>query len=286
MTNGDDNKTFYLEKLNLVKEYINNHLDEKISIETLAELSCFSPYHFHRISRALLNEPIGSYINRIRLETASKLMLYGKQSMEQIAYSVGFDRPSSLSKAFKKQYGISPTEFKNGKSYLKKPHDMETTTLNIKKPKLVHVEDKNCIYTSLNGAYQTLDYAGAWGKLWQEVKAQKLFTAGIEHVGQSFDDPAVTDAEKIRYDACLVIHKDAKPNGDIGVKTLKGGKFMMFHYTGSYSKFAEVYDYIFNTWLLNSDYKLRDEAPREVYRNNPERTEESKLKTEIWVPVE
>lgn len=59
----------------------------------------------------------------------------------------------------------------------------------------------------------------------------------MEHIGQPHDDPNVTEDDKIRCDACLVIHKDA---GNVGAKTLKGGKFAIFHYQGSYANFLEV----------------------------------------------
>jgi len=158
-------------------------------------------------------------------------------------------------------------------------------TANIKKPKIVRQEQKDCLYVRLQGDYQKLNYASAWKTLWSVVKSQNLFTAGIEHLGISYDDPKVTDPDKIRYDACLVVHKKAKAEGEVGLKTLRGGKFAMFHYTGSYQYLSQVYDYIFNEWLLNSDCELRDEPVREKYRNNPERTEESKLKTEIYIPI-
>ncbi len=157
--------------------------------------------------------------------------------------------------------------------------------LKIKKPKIVTLENNQCIFIKMQGEYQNLDFGIAWGKLWSIVKSQKLFTSGIEHIGVSYDDPKVTDANKIRYDACLVIHKEAKPDGEVGIKTLKGGKFAMFHYTGSYKYLSAVYDYIFNDWLLNNEHELRDEPVREKYRNTPERTEEAKLKTEIYLPI-
>ncbi len=46
--------------VNIVIEYINNHLGEEIDLEKLAEISHFSPYHFHRIMKAFLHEPLGS----------------------------------------------------------------------------------------------------------------------------------------------------------------------------------------------------------------------------------
>jgi AraC family transcriptional regulator len=279
------NKTFYQQQLNVIVEYIHNNLDSKIAIKTLAELSHFSPFHFHRISRALLGEPIGSYISRTRVETAAKMIRYTSLDIEAIAYNVGFETPSSLSKKFKQHFGVSPSEYRKNKNINLKKANIMNTPLNIKKPKIIDIEEKKCLYYRMQGAYQTLDYAGAWQKLWEQVKEQKLFTKGIEHLGLPHDDPAVTDDNKIRYDACLVIHKDAKPNGEIGVKTLKGGKFAVFLYQGSYKYFDKVYNYIFNDWLLANEYELRDESVREKYISNPERVAEDKLKTEFYLPI-
>ncbi len=279
------NISFYSARVNAVIDYIDNHLDGKIEIKTLAEISCFSPFHFHRISRALLGEPIGKYISRMRLETAAKMLRYSKLPIEDIAFNVGFETPSSLSKAFKAHFGISPNGYRKDKSFTIKTMNIMKITLNIKPPKIENVEDKTCLYLRLQGAYQTLDYATAWKTLWEQVKTQKLFTKGIQHFGLPYDDPNVTDEDKIRYDACLIIHKNAKPNRDVGVKTLNSGKFAVFLYQGSYKFFADVYNYIFNDWLLNTDYELRDEPVRERYISHPDRVAEEKLKTEFYIPI-
>ena len=83
----------------------------------------------------------------------------------------------------------------------------------------------------------------------------------------------------------MIIHKEAKPSGEISVKTLKGGKYAVFLYQGSYTYFANVYDYIFNEWLMENDYELRDEPVRERYISNPDRVAEEKLKTKFYLPV-
>ncbi|EDP69762.1 transcriptional regulator, AraC-type [Flavobacteriales bacterium ALC-1] len=286
MAEQSTSKNYYQQNLNRVIDFIHNNLDSKIDIALLAELSHFSPYHFHRITRALLGEPIGAYITRARIETAAKLLRYSENSIEQIAYKVGFETPSSLSKAFKNHFGISPSAHRNKKEFIiKKQNIMKTKELNIKKPKIVDLEDQKCLYYTMHGAYQTLDYGSAWEKLWGEVKAQKLFTKGIKHIGLPYDDPKITEADKIRYDACLIIHKDAKPNGDVGVKELKGGKFAVFLYQGSYKHFADVYDHMFNAWLINSGHELRDAPSREKYISDARRVSEEKLKTEFYIPI-
>ena len=182
MAKKENNRTIYQQNMNRVLEYIHNHLDEKISIKTLADISHFSPFHFHRISRALLGEPIGAYITRIRLEAAAKMIRYTHLGIEEIAYNVGFETPSSFSKSFKNHFEISPSAYRKDKSYTIKKTNIMKVTLNIKKPKIVTLENQNCLYYRMHGAYQTLDYGKAWETLWGQVKAQKLFTKGIQHV--------------------------------------------------------------------------------------------------------
>ena len=102
----------YQRRINLVVEYIRMHLDEQIDLRTLAEISAFSPYHFHRIVSAMLGEPLGEFIVRTRIETAARLLRYTDTPVSEIAYRVGYDTPSSLSKAFRRFFGISPKMYR------------------------------------------------------------------------------------------------------------------------------------------------------------------------------
>ena len=66
----------YRQRVDRVCMYIREHLDKEIDMRRLAVLSAFSPFHFHRIMRAYLKEPIGAFIIRTRVETAAKLLRY------------------------------------------------------------------------------------------------------------------------------------------------------------------------------------------------------------------
>ncbi|MBN2892265.1 MAG: AraC family transcriptional regulator [Bacteroidales bacterium] len=285
MNNKTSTKQEYYKRLNKAVEYIKNNLDKKISINVLAEISNFSQFHFHRITKALLGEPIGNFITRTRVETAARLIRYSNLEIQDIAYSVGYDSPSSLNKIFKQYFNISPTEFRNNKNYTIMETTKNPSNIKLKAPKIQELPDKNVIYIPLIGDYKNNDYGKAWEELWGQVKEQKLFTKGIEHLGVSHDDPKVTEINKCRYDACLVIHQPAEPKGEIGVKTIKGGKFATFLYQGSYDYLGEVYDYIFGEWLLNSEHELRNEPVMEKYISNPNRVAPEKLKTEIYLPI-
>ncbi len=278
-------KEEYLRRVNLVVEYINNHLDGELELAKLAELSCLSPYHFHRIMRAFLGEPLGSYVSRIRVETAARLLRYSNLSVQEIADNVGYDTPSSLTKVFKQYYNISPTEYRNNKTYTIMRPLLLSEELNLKSPKITELEAKQAIYIRLTGAYNELDFPGTWGRLWNFVKEHKLFSAGIEHIGIYHDDPKVTESDKLRSDVCLVIRKPVTPQGEIGVKEIPGGKYAVFLYQGSYDKLGFVYDTIFAKWLPESGCELRNVPMFEKYVNNPAHTTPDKLKTEIYIPV-
>jgi AraC family transcriptional regulator len=276
----------YRKQINILVEYINNHLGEPIDLAGLAEVCHFSPYHFHRITRAFLGEPIGGYIVRVRLETAAKLIRYTDLPVSEIAYKVGYDVPASLSKAFKQQYGISPTEYRTNKDYLIMSAEKKDMQLKIKTPKVMELPSKQAIYIGLSGEYSDLDFGGTWQRLWQFVKERKLFTAGMEQIAIYHDDPKVTESGKLRADICLVIKKEAKPHGEIGVKEIKGGRFAMFHYQGAYENLGVVYDTIYGKLLPEHGLRLRDYHCFEKYLNHPDRTAPEKLKTEIYIPVE
>lgn len=276
----------YKKQINRITEYIANHLDEEINLNTLAEFSCFSPYHFHRITRAFLKEPIGCYIQRIRIETAARLLRYSNLPISEVAYRVGYDAPNSLTKSFKQLYGITPAGYRNNKDFtIMKPIQINNQ-LNIKGPKTIDIPTKQMIYIKLSGEYSKLDFPGTWGKLWAYIKEEKLYTAGIEHLAIYHDDPKVTESEKLRTDLCLVVTKDAIPKGEIGVKDMPGGRFALFVYTGPYDKLDAAYDTIYAQLLPEAGLQLRDAPCFDKYKNHPGRTAPEKLKTEIYIPVE
>ena len=187
-------KEEYLKRINVIVEYINNHLDENIDLGMLAEMSGFSPWHFHRIVRAFLGEPVGAFITRVRVETAARLLRYSDLSVQDIAYRVGYDVPSSLSKSFKQFYGISPNGYRNNKNYtIMKPVEVRPD-LKLEFEEQV-LAPKQVIYVWLTGAYNQLDYCAAWQKLWNYVREENLFAPDVEFLCVYHDDPKVTEQD-------------------------------------------------------------------------------------------
>ncbi|WP_315013562.1 AraC family transcriptional regulator [Capnocytophaga leadbetteri] len=274
----------YVQRINKVVAYINNHLDETLDLKTLANEAALSDFHFHRIFKALKGEAIGGYITRLRLEATARLLRYTALTIEEIAFNIGYETPASLSKAFKKQYGISPTEYRTNKDTYIMKKEIINPDLALKAPKIVTLEPKNLIYVALTGAYGSLDYGKAYEQLWAVIKAQKLFTKGIESICISYDDPKITEGSLQRSDVCLAIHKLATPQDEVSCKTLAGGKYAVFFYQGSYENLSQVYDTAVR-WVIDHQYTLREEPFFEKYLNDARRTPKEKLKTEIYIPI-
>ena len=274
----------YIQRINKVVAYINNHLDETLELKTLANEAALSDFHFHRIFKALKGEAIGGYITRLRLEATARLLRYTALTIEEIAFNIGYETPASLSKAFKKQYGISPTEYRTNKDTYIMKKEIINPDLALKAPKIVTLEPKNLIYVTFTGAYGSLDYGKAYEQLWAVIKAQKLFTKGIESICISYDDPKITEGSLQRSDVCLAIHKPASPQDEVSCKTLAGGKYAVFFYQGSYENLSQVYDTAVR-WVIDHEYTLREEPFFEKYLNDARRTPKEKLKTEIYIPI-
>ena len=274
----------YIQRINKVVAYINNHLDETLDLKILANEAALSDFHFHRIFKALKGEAIGGYITRLRLEATARLLRYTALTIEEIAFNIGYETPASLSKAFKKQYGISPTEYRTNKDTYIMKKEIINPDLALKAPKIVTLEPKNLIYVALTGAYGSLDYGKAYEQLWAVIKAQKLFTKGIESICISYDDPKITEGSLQRSDVCLAIHKPATPQEEVSCKTLAGGKYAVFFYQGCYENLSQVYDTAVR-WVIDHQYTLREEPFFEKYLNDARRTPKEKLKTEIYIPI-
>jgi AraC family transcriptional regulator len=95
-----------------VMRYIREHISEPLDRETLADVAGFSVPHFHRVFTAHVGESAISYIRRIRMERAGRKLRMGAVDITEVALAAGYDSHASFSKAFKQQFGLSPSEFR------------------------------------------------------------------------------------------------------------------------------------------------------------------------------
>jgi AraC family transcriptional regulator len=102
----------YSERIDTIKAYIRKHIDEPLNREKLAAMVGFSIPHFHRVFTACVGESAASYVRRIRLERAGRKLRMGAIDITEVALAAGYDSHAAFGKAFKQQYGLSPSEFR------------------------------------------------------------------------------------------------------------------------------------------------------------------------------
>jgi AraC family transcriptional regulator len=102
----------YSEQIRNVTQYIREHINEPLDREILAEVAGFSVPHFHRVFIATAGESAASYVRRMRLERAGRKLRMGAVDITEVARAAGYESHAAFGKAFKGQYGLSPSEFR------------------------------------------------------------------------------------------------------------------------------------------------------------------------------
>ena len=129
------------------------------------------------------------------------------------------------------------------------------------------------------------EVGATWDKFLAFMGKEGLLGGDAMFIGVCHDDPEVTPADKLRYDACLSVGEEFEPDGDIGVQVIAGGEYAMATHFGPYNKLGETYSWLLGQWLPRSRRELRDTPCFEVYLNDPQSTEPEDLLTDIYAPL-
>jgi AraC-like DNA-binding protein len=103
----------YIEKFNLIFDYINENYIEEISLDTIADVAGFSKFHFSRLFKQFTDMSFYDYLNQRRVKEAERLLLNPNLSITEVAMRSGFSSISTFNRVFKNFKECTPTEFKN-----------------------------------------------------------------------------------------------------------------------------------------------------------------------------
>jgi len=100
------------ERLQRVRDYVEAHLDDRLTLTELADIACLSPYHFSRSFKQATGVGLHHYVMQRRLERAKTLMRRTNQPLALIAQEAGFADQSHLNSAFRREIGVTPGQFR------------------------------------------------------------------------------------------------------------------------------------------------------------------------------
>src|SRR6516164_1332689 len=104
--------TSYSRRFEATLAYIDANLEGDLSVEALSRIANFSRFHFHRQFAAYVGVPVARYVQLMRLRQAARRLAAREAcSVLDAALSAGFDSPEAFSRAFKRSFGMAPSEF-------------------------------------------------------------------------------------------------------------------------------------------------------------------------------
>ena len=95
-------------------KYIEENLEEELTLDSLSERCYLSKYYFHRIFSAVMGCSLKEYIKQRRLNKAITYVLHSSESIADIAYRLQFASQASFTRAFKNNYDFPPSQVRKG----------------------------------------------------------------------------------------------------------------------------------------------------------------------------
>lgn len=92
--------------------YMEKHYPNKLSLDTVAGISGFSPAHFSKVFQSQLGKSYSEYLSDIRLKHVQELLLTTKKTITEIALETGYTYPGNLTEQFKRKIGVTPMAYR------------------------------------------------------------------------------------------------------------------------------------------------------------------------------
>ena len=296
----------YLKRINAALVFIDNHLDSNLSLETVSQVACYSTFHFHRIFKAIIGETLNSYIIRRRIEKAASVLMHKKQvNISNLYLQYGFNSNSSFTRAFKKFYGLSPSEFKkqspskfskisqveskNGQKHFifeeyicNINNHLNWITMNAK----IEIKDMPemnfaCItHIGIDGLEIAFDKLIKW------ANSKGLLEKSETKIGRIFHDSfKITSPDKVRMSVSLLTHEDFIAEGEINKISINKSKCIVGHFEVTPDNFETSWRSLF-IWMADNGYKKANENPFEIYHNDYRKHPQGKAMVDFYIPIE
>lgn len=281
--------------------HIQERLDEPLSLEELARVACFSPYHFHRVFAAMVGEPVMEHVRRLRLERAAHRLLFGDEPVTAIAFAAGYEAHESFTRAFRAMFGASPSAYRkrqwqearapapSGVHYQPEGRLEDFDPVPRGGPlmdvRIESIAPMKVAFLRHVGPYEDEALGRAWGRLMAWAGQRGLLGPGSKLLGIDHDNPHVTPPDRLRYDACVVIERPVEPEGEVGSQVIPGGEYAVVTHQGPYERMPETFARLYGEWLPTSGREPADAPCFQHYRNTPRDAAPEGLLTDVYTPL-
>jgi AraC family transcriptional regulator len=251
----------HIDRINLIIEYIETHLDKNLDLSSLAAKSALSKYHFHRIFKALLGEQPLQYVERRRITRAAQALLKSNKRIIDIAFDFGFSSHESFTRTFKKWFLLTPSQFRKVKPNTRFENMARIGPLDLRLSKGVAKPNPLIIHKS-NFSISGYVYSGndtlaidlLWEKLWKTINEQSILAGDNRFFGTCFHDLDMRNNEVFEYYAGIEYGHSKKIPKGFKIIDIPENDYAIFTHRGSIQMIEKTYDQIYGNWIPFSEY--------------------------------
>lgn len=295
----------YIKRINKVLHHIENNLDAELSLQVVSEVAFYSPFHLHRLFKAITGETLNNYITRKRIERAALLLAHNPEiSIRNIGIKYGFKNDSTFTRTFRKVYGQSPSAFRklnlnnfskigkvdsnNGQAsfiteeYLRNINQL----LNwINMHSKIEIAEMPAMHLAFITQIGVEGIEKTFGRIVQWGMNQKILLQPNTYVSRVFHDSfKITDADKVRMSIGILSDYELNAQGEVETTILEKGKCIKGRFEIEPASFETAWNSLF-IWMNENGYKKADRSPFEIYHNNSMDHPEGKCIVDLVIPI-
>lgn len=260
-------------------------------LDALAAIAHQSPYHFHRLYRALTGETPGRSVARLRLAQALHLLGKPGARVTDVALQVGLESSQALARACRRELDATPAALRDDialrarwQQHLAVPAGDHAEPAAALQVRVAELEPFDVVVLRTQGAFDDLDQA--FGQVFAWAAGAGLAEQLQQLVGIALNDHRDVAPNDCRFDCGMgfgpltqAVHPPLRH------VTLGGGEHAVLRHVGSYAGLEAATDALLRQWLPDSGRVLRDAPLYYHYLDDPEEVPEAILRADICVPL-
>jgi AraC family transcriptional regulator len=285
------------DRFNAALDYIEDNLDEKIEWRAAAAEANCSTFHFLRMFEVIAGVSPGEYVRRRRLSLAALKLASGETKVIDAALAAGYDSPDAFGRAFRREFGLSPSEARAPGTVLKTwPRLVFSVFLKGDSPMNFRIEQHEAMsFTGLalrtrqTNGINTKEIPAFWQKANADGTVEKIYDARparskMGRMGVCVDDYN-DKTQEFTYLIAIETPADKSrlPKGCVDIKA-PAGTWAIFPCRGPLpGAIQEVWRRIFHEWFPTSGYEHGPGPELEVYSEGDSQSPD--YYSEVWIPV-
>jgi AraC family transcriptional regulator len=258
----------YHARMQRVLDFIDQHLDGDLDLDTVSRIAAFSKFHFHRQFTATFEISVHRYVQLARMKRASnRLVAAGAESVTEIAMDAGYDSPDAFARAFRQRFGQSPSSFRKSPDWA--PWLAAFGPLEIARSKLMqttYTQDDVTIRDVAPTLVAILEHRGDRATLgdtierfivWRKAAGLSPQTSPTFNIFRSERTPA----NPADYSMDLCVGTDMPIDADDAVMkpgVIPGGRCAVLRVNGASHNLEPAALYLYRDWLPASGEEARD----------------------------